>query len=136
MPPGGTSQFYLLSVADVETLSKGLGDKARGITVTQTAPSPWNSTIPVVKEYQSAMQAIGKKEFDYVSFQGFLSAKLMVEAIRATGKTVTRERLIEALEQFRKKDLGGFTVNFSPELHHGSTYVDITMISKNGRFIL
>jgi branched-chain amino acid transport system substrate-binding protein len=133
---GGASQFYLLSVADVETLSKGLGKEARGIVVTQTTPDPWNSSLPVVKEYQLAMQAMTKKqEYSYTSLVGYLSAKSMVEGLRATGKNLARERFIDTMERTSRQDLGGYELRFSADSHHGSTFADISMITKDGRFL-
>lgn len=132
---GGTSQFYLLSVADVATLSKTLGKDARGIVVTQTVPYPWSDEIPMVKEYQQAMKQSGSADYNYVSMLGFVSAKTFVETLRATGRNLTRERFVEAAQRQSKIDLGGYSLGYTPGMHHGSQFVDITMISKDGRFL-
>jgi branched-chain amino acid transport system substrate-binding protein len=132
---GGRSQFYLLSVTDVTALAKALGTGSKGITLTQTMPYPWSASSSIARDYRAAMKAAGKTEFDYTTMQGYVSAKLMVEGLRATGKNLTRERFVEVMERMNKLDLGGFELSFSPKSHHGSSYVDITMISGDGRFL-
>jgi branched-chain amino acid transport system substrate-binding protein len=132
---GGTSQFYLMSVADVTTLTKDLGTGSKGITLTQTMPYPWSSSSALARDYRAAMKAAGKTDFGYTTMQGYVSAKLMVEGLRATGKNLTRERFVDALERMNRLDLGGYELSFSPTSHHGSSYVDITMIADDGRFL-
>jgi hypothetical protein len=39
------------------------------------------------------------------------------------------------MEQVREYDVGGFTVSFSPTDHSGSKFVELTVISKDERFL-
>jgi branched-chain amino acid transport system substrate-binding protein len=39
------------------------------------------------------------------------------------------------MEKMGKVDLGGFSVNYSPTNREGSRFVDLTIISKNGKFM-
>jgi branched-chain amino acid transport system substrate-binding protein len=133
---GGTSQFYLLSVADVESLTKGLGSAGvKGITVTQTMPYPWATGNRIAREFQAAMKAMGQQELSYNAMQGYIGAKVMVEGLRAAGRNPTRESFVAAMENMSRLDLGGFELRYSPQIRHGSTYVDITMVSSDGRFL-
>lgn len=133
---GGTSQFYLMSVADVESLTKALGANGiRGITVTQTMPYPWATGNLIAREYQAAMKAAGQTDFSYTTMQGYISAKTMVAGLRAAGKNPTRESFVAAMENLGRVDLGGFEMRFSPQQRHGSSFVDITMVASDGRFL-
>src|SRR5206468_504580 len=50
------------------------------------------------------------------------------------GKDVTRESLYKALSSIDHYDAGGYLVTFGPEGRHGSHYVELAVISKNGQF--
>ncbi|MFC3106488.1 hypothetical protein ACFOFO_00695 [Undibacterium arcticum] len=47
----------------------------------------------------------------------------------------TREKFIAALEGMNRVDLGGYVISFSPNNHHGSKYVDLTVLNKDGQFL-
>ena len=61
---------------------------------------------------------------------------MFVEGLKRAGRNLTRERLIAVLESINTNnyDLGGFDVNFSHNSHNGSKFVDMTVISKDGKF--
>jgi len=42
---------------------------------------------------------------------------------------------VSAIEGMGKLDLGGYTVNYGPNNHHGSTFVDLMIVGPNGRCI-
>lgn len=87
----------------------------------------------MVREYLRLLQAAGKQnDFDYASIEGFIAAKSFVEGLRRAGKDLTRERLVTALETMRNVDLGGYIVQFSPESHVGSKFVEMTIINSRG----
>ena len=125
--------FMTLSPVGAEQLSQELGNDARGIGISQVMPYPWNDTVPIVKEYQ---HFIGKQgPFSYTSMEGFIIAKLAVEAIRkAGGKELSREKLVSTLEGLNQ-DFGGYRVAFSPNNHAGSQFVQLTVIGAGGKLI-
>jgi branched-chain amino acid transport system substrate-binding protein len=93
--------------------------------------------MPVVREYQKAMQAAGKEDkIDYTSLEGYIAAKVFTEGLRRAGQGLTREGLINALETINPSnyDVGGFDVDFSAKSHNGSKYVDETMILPDRKF--
>ena len=67
--------------------------------------------------------------------EAYVTAKVMVEAIRRTGKDLTREKLVQTLEGMSNFDLGGYRVNFSPNDRSGSKFVDLTVIGSGGRVL-
>jgi ABC-type branched-subunit amino acid transport system substrate-binding protein len=103
--------------------------------MSQVVPLPTKKSIPVVSEYQSALAATGSKAgTSFNGLEGFITAKVFVEGLKKTGKDVTRQKFIKAVEGITELDLGGYFVGFSPTKHNGSSYVDITVINKDGRF--
>lgn len=132
---GSTTQFHNVSFVGSRPLAKELGQEGLGVAVSQVVPFPWSASAPIVKEYQRLMDASGAKEYSFTSLEGFIAAKILVEGLKRAGKDLTREKLLAALETMSNVDLGGFQVGFSPRNHNASTYVDLTMIGKTGRFV-
>ena len=59
----------------------------------------------------------------------------MVEGLRRAGKNLTRESFIRAMESLGPYDVGGFKVSYGPNNHNGSKFVDLTIISKDQKFV-
>lgn len=78
--------------------------------------------------------ALGK-EISFTSLEGYIAAKVFVEALRRAGRNLNRESLTTAFENTGEIDVGGFSVSFSPRNHNGSTFVSTTMISRDGKVI-
>jgi branched-chain amino acid transport system substrate-binding protein len=112
-----------------------LGADVRGIAVSQTMPFPWSATSKLVKDYQGIMKSLKRTDYSYASMQGFLSAKVFVEGLRRAGRDLSREKLISSLESMSHADIDGYQISFSPDNHHGSKYVDLTVLGKDGKFM-
>jgi hypothetical protein len=54
--------------------------------------------------------------------------------VRRAGRSVSRESLYAALATMSNYDTGGYVVNFGPAARHGSSYVELAVISKSGQF--
>ncbi|MDF3831890.1 ABC transporter substrate-binding protein [Cupriavidus basilensis] len=133
---GFNGQFYNVSFVGTQALAREVGAKGGGVIISQVMPHPGNATLPVVREYLRLLQAAGKpNEFDYASIEGFIAAKAFAEGLRRAGKDLTREKLVTALEGMKSLDLGGYIVNFSPESHVGSKFVEMTIINSRGQVI-
>ena len=126
--------FWNVSFVGSKSLAKELDTEGRGVQISQVMPFPWDSSIPVVKEYQRLMKA-ENKDPNFGSLEGFVSAKVMVEGLNRAGRKLTREGLIHALETMDPYDVGGFKVTYTPTDHRGSRYVDLTIISKEQKFV-
>jgi ABC-type branched-subunit amino acid transport system substrate-binding protein len=130
----GTAQIYTLSTADPFQFVKIAGlDNASGVVISQAIPYPQNNTLAVVREYQKMMkQYAPDRPLSFFSLEGFMGAKITVEAVRRAGPNPTREKLIAALNTMKDFDLGDFLVSYSPAQRSGSKLVDLTIIGKNG----
>jgi ABC-type branched-subunit amino acid transport system substrate-binding protein len=83
------------------------------------------------------MQKAGVKEPNFSSLEGFIAAKVFVEGLKRAGKDLTRAKLVKALETINMKNYngGGFDVNFTGSNHSGSKFVEMTMITKDKKFL-
>lgn len=125
------TQFVNVSFVGTRALAKALGPAADGVMISQVMLPPTANKFPLIVEYQRALKAAGVNDFSYTSLEGYVAAKVMVEALRKGGDT-SREALIRALEGLRNVDLGGFTVSFSADNHNASSFVEMTVLNKNG----
>ncbi|MCU0926371.1 MAG: ABC transporter substrate-binding protein [Hydrogenophaga sp.] len=134
---GGGAQLYNISVVDPAEIVKLAGVKhAHGLGVSQVVPYPFMPALPVVREYQALLKKYAPDEVvNYTSFEQFLGAKVLVEGLRRAGAQPTRARLIKALESMGSFDLGGIFVRYAPDNRVGSRYVEVTVISGNGKLL-
>ena len=129
---GGFQQFWNVSFVGSKALSSELGDEGIGVHISQVVPFPWSDVNPIVRDYQKHIG--GASKYSFTSLEGYIAAKILVEGLKRAGKNPTRESLVDALAGMGKTDLGGFTVSYSPTNHNGSTFVDLTIISRAGTF--
>jgi ABC-type branched-subunit amino acid transport system substrate-binding protein len=132
---GASPQFVLLSNVSSQAFIQDLGADGRGVAVSQVGPWPFSVDTPLVKEYQAAMKGNKSTEYSYSSLEGFIAAKVMVEGLRRAGPAPTREKLVAALESLARHDLGGVNLQYSPSDRTGTTYVELSIIGRNGRFM-
>lgn len=125
-------QFWNVSFVGSKALAKELGDDGRGVQISQVVPFPWEIGIPIVRDYHAKMG--GDENASFTSLEGFIAAKVLVEGLKKAGKNLSRESLRDSLSNLGTIDLGGFKVTYSPTNHSGSSYVDLTIISKNQKF--
>jgi len=98
-------------------------------------PFPWSGNVGIVRDYQKAMKDSGATDLSFTSLEGYIAARILIEGLKRTGKDLTREKLIAALEAMNRIEVGGFLVAFSPKSHDASAFVDLTIIGKDGRFV-
>ena len=133
---GSNPQFMNVSFVGSRALAAELGDLGRGVGIAQVMPFPWNPATPVVRDYQRQIAPNGSEnDYSFGSLEGYVAAKVFVEGLRRAGKEPTREALVTALETLRDFDLGGFYVTYTPTDHNGSKFVEMTVISRNGKIM-
>jgi len=130
---GAYPQFITLSAVGVDSLMKQLGKEGRGIGSTQVIPYPWSVSLPLTKQYQALAKQYGKPSLSYYGLEGFINAKLVVEALKRSGKNPTREKLMSSLEG--EHDLGGYQLRFSKGNRNGSKFVEMSVIGRDGRIL-
>jgi branched-chain amino acid transport system substrate-binding protein len=134
---GVTAQLYALSYADTPLIVKVAGAQlAHGVVIAQVMPNLSNKSLGLVKEFQSdwAKYAPSKTAPTFFNIEGYLSAKLIVEAVRRS-KDASPEGVRRGLETMSKYDLGGYIIDFSPTKHWGSQFIELSLIGGAGRLM-
>jgi ABC-type branched-subunit amino acid transport system substrate-binding protein len=127
---GGT--FFNVSFVGTQALADELGKDAAGVVVSQVMPSPYNAARPIAREFLEAVKKGGAGyQANFSSMEGYMAAKVMVEGLKR-GKP-TREGLIAGLEAMDNESFGGFDVSFSPNDHVASKFVELSMLTAEGK---
>lgn len=129
---GGT--FYNVSFVGTQALADELGREARGIMISQVMPSPFSTTSALSREYLAAVaKAGGDATANYSSMEGYVAAKVFSEGLKRAGRNPTRDSFIAAMESIQNLNLGGFPVNFGARDHVASHFVELSMLTEDGK---
>ena len=135
---GGKAQLVSISTIDLDLVIKQAGvAAARGFSVAQVMPNPEKSYLPVAREMRDLAKKAGApaEAVNPTSLEGYLAAKVFVEALRRAGRDATREGLIRALETMDDYDAGGFRISFGPGRHDGTRYVELGVVDGRGKLM-
>jgi branched-chain amino acid transport system substrate-binding protein len=126
--------MYTLSDAITPDFIAKVKDKSRGMGFSSTLPSPSDPAMPIVREYQQAMLAAKRlpKDYSFSSLEGYLNARVLVEALKRMGPDASRERFVDSARNLRLANLGGLTVDFTKG-NTGMTFADVFVMSAGGR---
>ena len=119
-------------------------DYTRALVNSQVVPSYDDTSLPAVAEYRLLMDrhnppvpealrdpSYAVQRYSFISFEGFVNAKVIVEALQRTGPQPTRAAFRQALESLRGLDLGiGAALSFGPERHQGLDSVYFTRVER------
>jgi branched-chain amino acid transport system substrate-binding protein len=125
---------YAPSIANSKQLIDALGDDARGVAFTQIVPYAMRATTTLTRDYAAVMAKAGLP-VDFDHFFGYVNLRIVLEMIKRAGRAVTPQSLVSTIEGVGKVDLGGYTVSFGPQSHHGSNFVDLLIVGPGGRYI-
>jgi branched-chain amino acid transport system substrate-binding protein len=130
---GGT--FFNVSFVGTQALADELGKAGAGVMVTQVVPSPYNPANAITREFSEAVKKAGAgASANFSSMEGYIAAKVLTEGLRrAPPGKASRDGLITGLESIDRQQFGGFEVSFSPKNHVGSKFVELSMITADGR---
>ncbi len=129
---GGT--FYNVSFVGTQALADELGKDGAGVVVSQVMPSPYYPARSIAREFADAVKKAGNVQANFSSMEGYLAAKIVTEGLKRAGTRIgNREALIQGIESIGSQSLGGFQVNFSATNHVASSFVELSMLTGDGR---
>ena len=117
-------------------------DYTRALVNSQVVPSYDDVALPGVVEYRALMERQNPvlpadlkdakyvpQPYSFISLEGYINAKVVVEALRRAGPNPTRVGYRHALESLKGFDLGiGAPLTFGPERHQGLDSVYFTRV--------
>ena len=127
--------FVNISFVGSKALAKELGADGSGVVVTQVVPFPEDTSIPLVENYREALGALDSEaEPGFVSLEGYMAGRLVVEALSRMKDEPAREALLATIAETGTFDLGGVKLTYSAEDNQGMDGVFLTVIQPGGGF--
>ena len=122
-----------LSFVGADQYIVAAGPASAGVSIAQVVPSP-TSAMPAVRECAQALQAAGiKTPMNSTQLEACFGARVLAEGIRRARKPVTRQGVVESLANLGSYDLGGYKITFANGAQHGSKFVDLAMVTRDGK---
>ena len=134
---GVNQSVFALGYLSPVLAAKAAGLKGvRGLGLPQVIPNPNGRSLPIQRDFQTAMQQSPVHAKQYTSFQleGCIAARVLVEGLRRVNGTPTPSALAKSLHTMGEIDLGGFHIHFG-EGQIGSTWTDIGIVSESGKLM-
>jgi branched-chain amino acid transport system substrate-binding protein len=129
---GGT--FYNVSFVGTQALADELARDGAGVVISQVMPYPHTQSQPLTREFSAAAAKAGDAvKVNYSSLEGYLAAKVFSEGLKRAGRNPTREQLVAGLESIQRADFGGFMVEYGARDHVASSFVDLSMLTGDGK---
>ncbi len=132
----GLDAMYLnVSFVGSNALQQELGSRGAGVIVTQVVPFPWDSSLPIVASYQSALESYRPGTSPgFVSLEGYLAGRMAIAGLEMCGKSVDRQCFVDNILGSEAIDLEGFELQFGPGDNQGSDKVFLTVIGTDGAY--
>jgi branched-chain amino acid transport system substrate-binding protein len=127
--------FVNVSFVGADALAKELGAAGEGVVVSQVVPFPWDTSLKVVADYQTAQGALDSTlSPGFVSLEGYLSGRLAAAALELAGLHPTRAGLLQAVHEVGRFDISGSVITVGAKMQDAQPKVFLTVIQKDGSF--
>ncbi len=128
---GLNSLFLNVSFVGAAPLAQALGDGADGVIVTQVVPH-LESFLPIVQDFHKALHRFAPSIAPtFGSLEGYISTRIFLQAVKSVNGEITRESIIDALENLGRFDLGfASPLRINKKEHQASHQIWPTIIRK------
>lgn len=121
-----------LSFVGAQQYIDAAGESAAGVSIAQVVPNP-SSTAPVVRECAKALADSGvTRPMNSTHLEACIGAKVLTEAMRRA-KKIDQASVLTSMGSLGAFDTGGFVVQYGGSRRHGSSYVDLGMVTRDGK---
>jgi branched-chain amino acid transport system substrate-binding protein len=135
---GITVPLYGAGPTVTPLFASGSGDDGIGYIAQYFLPYlPEWTNIPAIARYTKLLHemypgGLPNGRPSQYDFQGFGAASVLIEGLKAAGKDLTREKLLNALDNIKHFESGlNMAVTFSKDDHEGNTAVSMVRVNKN-----
>ncbi|HEY9103812.1 ABC transporter substrate-binding protein [Chitinimonas sp.] len=127
--------LYHVSTVDFDELVKDIGpNMVHGLAIAQVYPYPWDNQNKLIKEFQTVVgsYASSPTPLGYAALEGFITAKVLTDAISKAGANPSRSKVYEILESMSEINYSGFRLAYGPGQRGGSHFVELTIVNQKG----
>lgn len=130
---GMKATFISLSFVSSEALAEDLGPKGQGVMITQVVPYPFSATTKIATSYRAALKKSDlDAEYGYVSFEGYIAGRFIIEVLKKMGHDVTREGFLQYIIDNPRMALDDLPLEFGQGDNQALHHVYTTIIDKKG----
>lgn len=125
--------FHTVSFVGPEAFAKELGDASGNVFVTQVMPPFTDESCKLGQEYIAALKVSAPEATPtFPGFEAFANAKVLVEGIKRSGKDLSSDALVKAIETITPDNALGLKLSYGSADHEGLDDVFITRITGGG----
>lgn len=122
-----------LSFVGAQQYIQAAGEAAAGVSITQVVPNT-SARLPIVAECAKVMHEAGLTQaMNSTHLEACIGAKVLTEAMRRAKKPGDAKSLLASMQSLGRYDTGGFVVNYGPGQNHGSKFVELNMVTRDGK---
>lgn len=130
---GFRGPIYGFSNTGESLLAEQLGPEGAGVVVVRVVPKSDSAKVQVVRELMADAEAAKAGKPNVYMLEGYLAARVYVEALRRVSRDLSRARLKKAIESLEDVSIGGFRVHFADDERVASKLVQLSLIDSRGR---
>ena len=129
---GFRGPIYGFSNAGESLLAEELGPEGAGVVVVRVVPKSDGTRFAVVRDLQSDAAAAKLGKPNVYMLEGYIAARVCVEALRRMSREPTRAQFKRALDSLSEVNVGGFRAHFAND-RVASRLVELSLIDSQGR---
>lgn len=129
---GFRGPIYGFSNTGESLLAEQLGPAGAGVVVVRVVPKSDNAKFAVVRDLQADVAEAKLGKVNVYLLEGYIAARVYVEALRRISRDPTRAKLRKAIEGLDEVSVGGFRVHFTED-RVASKLVELSLIDSQGR---
>ena len=129
---GFRGPIYGFSNAGESLLAEELGPEGAGVVVVRVVPKSDGSRLAVVRDLQIDATAAKLGKPNVYMLEGYIAARVCVEALRRMPREPTRAQFKRALDSLSEVNVGGFRAHFAND-RVASRLVELSLIDSQGR---
>lgn len=130
---GFRPSFYGLSIVPGDVTAKVLGEKVRGLAISQVVPYPWSGSDATAIEYR-ALAEQARQPVNYIGYEGYLNALMLIDALQRCGRDLSHARLHAVMRAYKSR-IGGMPLDFTVGSPTGSRFIELVQVRADGRYV-
>lgn len=122
-----------LSFVGAQQYMDAAGLAGAGVSIAQVVPNASSRAVPIVTECAKAMVDAGMTQpMNSTHLEACIAAKVLTEAMRRAKKP-DATTLLASMQNLGRYDTGGFSVHYASGKNHGSSFVELAMVTREGK---
>ena len=124
-----------LNAVDQGLLQQLGAAREQPLMLAQTVPNPARASLPLVRQFRDLHAQLFDDAPSTSGLAGFIAGRYTLWLLERLPPAPTRRQLLDELQRRQPVDLDGYELSFRPGRNRGSSYVALTMLTREGRLI-